>query len=133
MSLATRKAPVTLATSAKKNQQTVVMFSGPNDYSTNFSAPANWLTVAGQTPVAKHFTLLHTQDEIVPFNYQVANMRGLGMLTSAQTPLLVDNLTTPFSNAHALSLNIPAQSFHNSTVGGNSKLPAIWTYLFTAN
>lgn len=111
----------------------VVMFSGPNDYSTNFSSPANWLFQAGQTPNNKLFALLHTQDEIVPFAYQVANLKALGMLTVTQTPTLVDNLSTPYNNANAMSLNIPALSYHNSTVGANSILPAVWTYMLTGN
>jgi hypothetical protein len=111
----------------------VVMFSGPNDYSTYFNNPANWLSQTGLTPISKHYSLLHTQDEIVPFNYQVTNMRSLGLLTATENPLLVDNLTAPYSNAHSMSLNISALSFHNSTVGQNSKLPNIWTYMFTSN
>lgn len=111
----------------------VVMFAGPNDYSTFFSAAANWLTLSGQTPLTKHFSLLHTQDEIVPFNNQVVNLRGLGLLTAGQNPTLVDNLTTPYSNARSLSLNIPAISNHTAPIGGNVKLPDIWTYMFTTD
>jgi hypothetical protein len=109
----------------------VVMFSGPNDYSTFFNTPGNWLKQNGTTPVSKQFALIHTQDEIVPFSYQVANLKGLGLLPASQTPVLADNLTAPYSNAHLLSLNIPALSNHSSTIGANSKLPNIWTYLFT--
>jgi hypothetical protein len=110
----------------------VVMFSGPNDYSSYYSAAAPWLTVSGATPLSKHFSLLHTQDEIVPFPNQVTNLRGLGLLATAQSPTLADNLTAPYSTLRSFSLNIPALSYHNSTIGGNSKLPALWTYLFTA-
>ena len=109
----------------------VVMFSGPNDYSTYFNSPANWLTQIGQTPLNKQYCLLHTQDEIVPFSNQVENLRGLGLLTATQSPTLVDNLASPYSNNHSLSVNIPAISNHNSTVGANSKLPEIWKYMFT--
>jgi hypothetical protein len=109
----------------------VVMFSGPNDFSTYFNSPANWLFQTGLTPLNKYYSLLHTQDEIVPFVYQVANTRALGLLNSTQSPLLVDNLPSPYSNARSLSLSIPAVSYHNSTVGQNSILPNIWTYLFT--
>ena len=111
----------------------VVMFSGPNDYSTFFNNPASWLSQTGLTPISKHYSLLYIQDENVPFNYQVANLRSLGLLTATENPLLVDNLTVPYSNAHSMSLNISALSFHNSTVGANSKLPIIWTYMFTTN
>ncbi len=111
----------------------VVMFAGPNDYSSYFSSAANWLTINGLTPLSKQYSLLHTQDEIVPFSNQVANLRGLGLLTATQNPVLVDNLTAPFGNEHALSLNIPANSYHSSPIGANSKLLNIWTYMFTFN
>jgi hypothetical protein len=110
----------------------VVMLSGPNDYSTHFSAPGNWLTVSGLTPLTKHFALLHAKDEIVAFDYQVANLRGLGLLGFKQNPTPVDNLPSPFDNARVLALNISANSFHASTVGQNPILPDVWKYLFTA-
>jgi hypothetical protein len=118
---------------AKKNlTDRVVIFSGPNDYSTFYNSPANWLAQTGLTPTNKYYSLLHTQDEIVPFTYQVANLRGLGLLTATENPMLVDNLTTPYSNAHSMSLNISAISYHNSTVGANAILPNIWTYMLTS-
>jgi hypothetical protein len=87
---------------AKKNLvERVVMLSGPNDYSTNFSAPGNWLIRAGLTTLTRHFALLHTKDGIVPFDYQVTNVKGLGLLTTAQCPTLVDNLASPYINARA--------------------------------
>ena len=73
------------------------MFSGPNDFSTFFNNPANWLYQTGVTPTEKHFALLHIQDEIVPFSNQFANLTALGMLV-ADDSTLVDNLTFPFSN-----------------------------------
>ena len=85
----------------------------------------------GLTPLNKYYSLLHTQDEIVPFTYQVANTRAMGLLSASQSPVLVDNLSSPYSNSHSLSLNINALSYHNSTVGQNSILPNIWTYMLT--
>lgn len=111
----------------------VVMFAGPNDYSSYFNSAGNWLTINGLTPLSKQFSLLHTQDEIVPFTNQIANLRGLGLLTATENPILVDNLITPFGNAHSLSLNTSAISYHNSPIGANTILPNIWTYLFTSN
>lgn len=111
----------------------VVMLSGPNDYSTFFNSPANWLIQNGQTALNKQYALLHQRDEIVPYTYQVENLKGLGLLSSNQSPVLADNLLPPYLHAHALSLNIPALSFHSSTVGKNSALPNIWTYLLTGN
>ena len=117
----------------KRSADRVIMFSGPNDYSTYYSTPANWLTQSGLTPLTRYFSLLHTADEIVPYNYQVANLRGLGLLTPSQSPILADNLTTPYQNAHSLSLNIVALSNHNSTIGANKILPDLWTYMMTGN
>jgi hypothetical protein len=117
---------------AKKNLvDRLVMFSGPNDYHGYFSAAANWLSQSGKTPVSKQYVLLHTQDEIVPFNNQIANITALGLLAAGQSATLADNLTTPYSNSRALSISITALSNHSSTIGGNAILPGLWTYLFT--
>lgn len=117
---------------AKKNLvDKVAMFSGPNDYSTFHSAPANWLIQNGETPLAKQFALLHTQDQIISFDAQVANLRGLGLLSASESPTLADDLSPPYSGAQVLSLNISALSNHSSTIGSNAILPDIWTYMFT--
>lgn len=116
----------------KKNTvERVVMFSGPNDFSSFYGSPAHWLTQPGQTPLNKQFSLLHTQDQIVSFSDQVKILQGLGLLSDTQRPTLVDDLVAPYENAHCLSLNISAFSKHNSTVGGNIIVPDIWTYMFT--
>ncbi len=111
----------------------VVMFSGPNDYSTFFDAPANWLSESGETPLSKHFSLLHERDQVVDFAFQVTNLRALGLLSANEEPVLADDLTTPYSNANSLSINTPALSFHNGPIGSNRILPEIWTYLFIGN
>lgn len=119
---------------AKENEvNRVVMFSGPNDYSTFFDAPANWLVQAGQTPVSKQYSLLHERDNVVDFAYQVANIKALELLSATEVPVLVDDLSAPYLNANALSINTPALSFHNGPIGSNQILPEIWTYLFTGN
>ena len=118
----------------KKNKVgQVAMFSGPNDYSTFYNAPANWLFQKGETPLKDYYCLLHTKDQIVPFDFQKENLKALGMLAPNQNPTLVDNLSPPYKNAHALSINISAISKHNSTIGRNSILPKIWTYMFTTD
>lgn len=115
----------------KRSAERVVMFSGPNDFSTHFNSPANWLTEDGLTDISKQYALLHVNDEIISYDYQVLNLKGIGILSSSEEPLLVDNLSPPFNNKNALSINLPAFSNHNSTVGANAKLPDIWTYLLT--
>ena len=111
----------------------VVMFSGPNDYSTFYNEPANWISEIGDTPLDKQFSLLHTQDQIVEFSNQVEILRSLGLLSSTETPILADDLITPYSNSNTLSLNISAISNHNSPIGNNSILPEIWKYFFTCD
>lgn len=109
----------------------VVMFSGPNDYSTFYNEPANWVAQTGETPLNRQYSLLHTQDEIVSFSNQVAVLRGLGLLSSTATPTLIDYLTTPYSTSNVLSLNISALSNHNSPIGHHAILPEVWSYMFT--
>lgn len=117
---------------AKKNLvNRVLMFSGPNDYSSYYRAAGNWLTENGVTPLAKQFSLLHVQDEIVPFANQIANIRGLGLLSNTQTPTIIGALSAPYGNSRSLSINIAAMSFHSSTIGENAILPGVWTYMLT--
>ena len=110
----------------------LLMFSGPNDFSTFFNNSANWLSQPGFTPTIKHFALLHIQDEIVPFSNQFANLTALGMLTADDTTL-VDNLTYPYFNSHFLYTNIPAFSYHASPIGANPSLPSVWNYMLTSS
>ncbi len=116
----------------KRLVERVIMFSGPNDYSTHFNSPANWLSDDGLTESNKQYALLHINDEVISYDFQVLNLRGLGLLTVSEEPLSVDDLGSPYNNKNALSLNIPVFSNHNSTIGGNAKLPNVWTYLLTS-
>ncbi len=116
----------------------VIMFSGPSDYSTYFSNSAPWLREAGVTTLDKHFVFLHLQDEIVPFNRQYENIRGLGMLQSDDTTL-IDNRTPPFNDSHCLYSNLSVSgSPHSSTVIfsstpldsiGNLLFAPVWNYM----
>lgn len=128
---------------AKKFQvERVVMFSGPNDYSTYFSNSAPWLREDGITPVSRHFVFLHLQDEIVPFSHQFADIAGLGMLQLDDTTI-VDGASPPFSNSHCLYSNhAPGSSgnYHGSTIihsatpldgNGNPVFIPVWDYLLT--
>lgn len=116
----------------KRLADRIVMFSGPNDYSTYFDRPANWLSEDGITELSKQYALLHINDQIISYGFQVLNLKELGILTSSEEPLLVDDLSPPYNDKNVLALNIPAFSNHNSTIGGNTKLPSIWTYLLTS-
>jgi pimeloyl-ACP methyl ester carboxylesterase len=107
-----------------------IMLSGPNDYSTFFTNSANWLRTSGLTPPARMFTLLHLNDEIVPFSQQYVNNKGLGM-TSLMDTTLIDNLATPFNNAQFLYTKLSAISQHNSTVGAQPKVKEAWNYMLS--
>ena len=102
-------------------------------YSTFYNESANWISEIGATPLDKQFSLLHTQDQIVEFSNQVDILRSLGLLSSTETPVLADDLLTPYSNSNTLSLNISAISNHNAPIGNNSILPEIWKYFFTSD
>jgi hypothetical protein len=110
----------------------VIMFSGPNDFSTNYNKPANWLSNIGKTRLSNQYTLLHLNDEIVPFGNQYQNNISLG-LKSIKDTTFIDNLSTPFNNSNFLYTNIPAISNHNSTVGNNSKVKEAWSYILNTN
>jgi len=58
----------------------VVMFSGPNDYSDFFSAPAGWLSEPGVTHNNKQFVLLHGEDNVVPYEKQLEHIIDTGII-----------------------------------------------------
>jgi len=112
----------------------VLMFSGPNDYSTTFSNSANWLRQPGVTPTTKHFVYLSLNDEIVDFSKQFINISGLGMLLNDDTTL-VDNLASPYGFSQALYtvqtpgliiLNHNVPPIKNTSINHN-----VWTYMLT--
>jgi hypothetical protein len=111
----------------------VLMFSGPNDYSTHFEAPGNWLSTSGLTPASSHYAFLHAQDEVVPFERQFANIKALGVIGATDTTTLMDDLSGNYNNKNGFHTEISAITEHGSTLGGNWKLPPFWTYLLGEN
>jgi hypothetical protein len=121
-----------------------VMFAGPNDYSTYFSNAAPWLRNAGITPTRNHFTFFHLRDQIVPFNHQYENIRGLGMLQQDDTTL-VDNLLPPYNNSRCLYSNANPNTsgqFHNSVIiysdtpldtDNNPVYDPVWRYMLLSD
>ncbi len=113
----------------------VLMFSGPNDYSTRYDRPGHWLAAPGATPVQRQYCYLHLQDEAVPFARQLANNASVGLLAANDT-VLVDALGAPYEGSHALYTNqmplVPGQ-YHNSTVGGNPINRDVWRYMLGAD
>lgn len=62
----------------QKNVKRVLMFSGPNDFSRFYDAPANWLSLPGQTPLENYYAFLHLRDETLGFDVQKQCLRALG-------------------------------------------------------
>lgn len=121
----------------------VLMFSGANDYSLYYSAPAPWITATGQTPASSLFSFLHLGDESVGFANQYLIVAGFGMLSGGDDSTLVDNITTPYFNSHCLYTNSTPQTpgpsaKHGSTVVdlrtpldsfGNPLFTPVWRYM----
>ena len=113
----------------------VLMFSSPNDYSNFFSNSANWLRTSGITAMSKHFAYLNLLDEIVPFNKQLTNIKGLGIYPLYDTTY-VDISSSPYSNSHCLyTAQTPGLAilYHNSTMKLSSINNSVWTYMLTSN
>lgn len=112
----------------------VLMFSGPNDYSNFFSAPANWLNQAGTTPINRHYSYLSLNDEVVAFFKQFANISGLGMLVGDDTTF-VDNISSPYGNSRCLYTTQPPGLVllnHNATIKLSTINNDVWTYMLTS-
>jgi len=120
--------------------QRVLMFAGPNDYSTHFGKAAPWLRKQGVTPVSNHFAFLHLMDELVPFSRQYENLRGLGMLQNDDTTL-VEDFTNGYAGSKCLYSKLTpkiAGQYHNSVViyiatpNSTNNQPAfdsVWKYM----
>lgn len=108
----------------------VVMFAGPNDYSDFFEAPANWLTTAPLTPNTSQFVLLHGEDNVVPYEKQLENIRATGLLGPSESTTLMDDLSAPYANENAFHTLISMGSNHSAPIGENWRLPNFWNYVF---
>ena len=109
----------------------VLMFSGPNDYSNHFSDAANWLKVAGQTPVDRHYAYLSLLDEFVDFEKQLSSLESLQMYPTYDT-VYVDNISEPYDYSHCLyTTQSPGFSLfhHSSPIKSSSINTAVWTYM----
>lgn len=113
----------------------IIMLSGLNDYSDHFSQPANWVRIAGKTPVNKHFVYLSLLDDVVPFAKQFSNITDLGMYPATDT-VHVDEVSEPFNNSHCLyTTQGPGLTLlkHNSTVKFSFLNNSVWEYMLTSD
>lgn len=127
------------------NVERCIMFSGANDFSYYYNAPPNWISGNFASPKNKIFSLLHLQDEVVPYASQLLVTQALGLWSGGDDSTMVDNLVSPYNNSHLLYTNLTPQSmlltpYHNSTVVdtwipldslGNPVFIPVWTYLLT--
>lgn len=122
-----------------------LMFSGANDYSNFYDAPAQWVSDSFATPRHDMFSFLHLRDEGVPDSYdQFAILDALG-LWAVSDSVRVDGATPPYQNAQILYTNEQPRiqflaPFHNATVvdnwtpinqQGQPVFSPVWTYMLT--
>jgi len=112
----------------------VLMFAGPNDYSTRFSNSANWLRIPGETPVKNHFAYLSLNDEVVDFSKQFINLSGLGLLEGRDSTY-IDNLSPPYNDGRLLYttqfLGVLVLD-HSVPIRSNSKNREVWRHMLTS-
>ena len=118
-----------------ENLDRVLMFSGPNDYSTFFSQPANWLRESGLTPMNRHYAYLSLLDEVVDFSKQLGNLEGLGLYPLFDT-IHADVTLPPYGDSHCLytTQNPGLAIFHHSSPVRNSAInQLVWEYMLTSD
>lgn len=111
----------------------VLMFAGPNDYSEYHSAPATWLTDPGLTPLSRHFSFLHAEDNVVDYSYQFSNIQGLGLYPLYDT-VNVETNSPPYNNTRSLIMRRTG-----GLVGNHSKMiiisnanRTVWSYMLSS-
>jgi hypothetical protein len=125
----------------------VCMFSGVNDYSDFYNKPGAWLYEPFNTPFSRFFTLLHLNDDIIPFTKQFKNQQAIKMFSGNDDTTRIDNVLPPYQNSHVLYTTAAPQNtisispIHNSTVidfwtplnaSNLPKFQAVWTYMLNA-
>ena len=81
------------------------MFASPNDYSSNFNAPAIWTSLNSVSPDSVYFGLNNLyDDDVIAFYKQFDSWNNIGMPTFGDT-LNVD-LTTNHFSSHQLYTTI---------------------------
>ncbi|WP_214072976.1 hypothetical protein [Mucilaginibacter sp. dw_454] len=106
----------------------VLMFSGPQDYSKSFNAPAPWQAKKGATNASRYFAFLHYKD---PYNVhlQLENCKTL-METATIDSVSIKPLTPVVSKNHILVTDVETPNPHGSTTTPQFKY--VWQYMLTA-
>ncbi len=119
----------------KQTVEKVLMFSGPNDYSDQFSQPANWLRMPGNTPTNRYYSYLSLLDEIVDFNKQFDCIKDLGLFPLSDT-VHVDVTSSPYENSNCLyTTQSPGLVFlnHSSPLKFSVINNSVWEYLLSTD
>lgn len=66
----------------------VLMFASPNDYSTIFSGPADWIDNASATPDSNYFAFGNIYDEVVNYTEQFEIWQDMKLTTYADSSLI---------------------------------------------
>ncbi len=113
----------------------VLMFAGPNDYSTHFSNSAPWMRMPGATPASRHYAYESLLDEFIDFGNQLICLQGLGIYPLYDT-VYADQAVAPYQNSRILyttqSPGIVVLN-HNVPVKQSTINNAVWTYMLTAS
>lgn len=112
----------------------VLMFAGPNDYSTFFDRSGNWIRTPGLTPVNKLYAYQSLLDELVDFDKQLSCMKGLGIHPLYDT-VHVDASSPPYQNSHCLyttQIRGLVLLYHNTPVKAGDLNEAVWKYMLTS-
>ncbi|MDX2361671.1 MAG: T9SS type A sorting domain-containing protein [Crocinitomicaceae bacterium] len=110
-----------------------LMFSGPNDYSTFYSAGGNWLSSNSVSEIERYYAYLSLYDEFVDFSKQFADIEALGMLNNDDTTL-VDVNSSPYGFSKCLyTIQQPGivLIYHNVPVKNSFINHDVWEYMLT--
>lgn len=106
----------------------VLIFSGPQDYSKSFNAPAPWQAKKGPTDASRYFAFLHYKDQY-NVHLQLENCKTL-METTTIDSMGIKPLTPIVSKNHILITDIETPNPHGSTTLPQFKY--VWEYMLTA-
>ena len=123
----------------------VIMFAAM-DFSGSHNSLANWILASGVTPASRIFAFGHQQDEQV--NYLLLSTRtwpayGLDIFGP---PVNVENVQSPYNNAHSLNSNfqaIPSGSNYHGAIVVDTRFPVngngvsiyepVWRFLLSSD
>ena len=112
----------------------VLMFAGPNDYSTIYNQSAPWLSSPGPTGTEKYYSYLSLYDEVVSYDKQYSNIDALGMLENDDSTF-VDFILPPYNNSHCLYTKQEpglASLYHNTPIMNSSINHDVWEYMLNS-